>query len=497
MPSGYWSDPLAKVCAPPGTSSCRRACRAFERSKLGVISGVASSRRGARSVTLHDDSLVVRDACPVFRLPGSSRMGPGPDRDRVGPLPCRPRVDRGGAGTPSTAPRPRRPVAGATGGVARRQQVAVRVDRVIATTRHGGARHRHRGHDSRADETGSGRTTPRAARKRGERMTVRVGVNGFGRIGRNFWRAVAAQKAAGTSDIEIVGVNDIADNKTMAHLLKYDSILGRLPGDVVGDRRRDRGDGKGFKGLAVRRPGAAAVEGPGRRRGHRVDGLFTKREAAAKHLEAGAKKVIISAPASGEDLTVVIGVNDDKLDGSQTVISNASCTTNCLGPMAKVLDDSFGIERGLMTTVHAYTQDQNLQDGPHSDLRRARPPRSTSYRRPPAPPRRSDWCCLTSKASSTATHCACRSDRFGDRPHGRPPHRGKRRGDQRRNEGRCGRPTQGHPDATPKTRSSRATSSATPRRASSTPGSPKPSAARPRLSAGTTTSGATPTGWPI
>jgi glyceraldehyde 3-phosphate dehydrogenase len=205
-----------------------------------------------------------------------------------------------------------------------------------------------------------------------ENMTVRVGVNGFGRIGRNFWRAVAAQNAAGSTDIEIVGVNDITDNKTLAHLLKYDSILGRLPGDVSATDEEIVVDGKGFKGLAVRDPAQLPWKDLGVDVVIESTGLFTKRDAAAKHLEAGAKKVIISAPASGEDITVVMGVNDDKYDGSQDVISNASCTTNCLGPLAKVIDDLAGIERGLMTTIHAYTQDQNLQDGPHKDLRRAR-----------------------------------------------------------------------------------------------------------------------------
>ncbi|MEV6137572.1 type I glyceraldehyde-3-phosphate dehydrogenase [Nocardia sp. NPDC051990] len=205
-------------------------------------------------------------------------------------------------------------------------------------------------------------------------MTVRVGINGFGRIGRNFFRAVEAQKALGTTDIEIVAVNDLTDNATLATLLKYDSILGRLPqevsldGDdtiVVGEQR--------IKALAIKEGPSALPWGD-----LGVDvvvestGIFTDATKAKGHIAAGAKKVIISAPAKGEDLTVVMGVNDDKYDGSQSIISNASCTTNCLGPLAKVLNDSFGIERGLMTTIHAYTQDQNLQDGPHSDLRRAR-----------------------------------------------------------------------------------------------------------------------------
>ncbi|WP_433192553.1 type I glyceraldehyde-3-phosphate dehydrogenase [Nocardia sp. CA-107356] len=205
-------------------------------------------------------------------------------------------------------------------------------------------------------------------------MTVRVGINGFGRIGRNFFRAVEAQKALGTTDIEIVAVNDLTDNATLATLLKYDSILGRLPQDVSldGDDTIVVGEQR-IKALAIKEGPAALPWGD-----LGVDvvvestGIFTDATKAKGHIAAGAKKVIISAPAKGEDLTVVMGVNDDKYDGSQNIISNASCTTNCLGPLAKVLNDSFGIERGLMTTIHAYTQDQNLQDGPHSDLRRAR-----------------------------------------------------------------------------------------------------------------------------
>ncbi|MEV5647460.1 type I glyceraldehyde-3-phosphate dehydrogenase [Nocardia sp. NPDC052254] len=205
-------------------------------------------------------------------------------------------------------------------------------------------------------------------------MTVRVGINGFGRIGRNFFRAVEAQKALGTTDIEIVAVNDLTDNATLATLLKYDSILGRLPQDVSldGDDTIVVGDQR-IKALAIKEGPAALPWGD-----LGVDvvvestGIFTDATKAKGHLAAGAKKVIISAPAKGEDLTVVMGVNDGQYDGSQNIISNASCTTNCLGPLAKVLNDEFGIERGLMTTIHAYTQDQNLQDGPHSDLRRAR-----------------------------------------------------------------------------------------------------------------------------
>ena len=205
-------------------------------------------------------------------------------------------------------------------------------------------------------------------------MTVRVGVNGFGRIGRNFFRAVEAQKALGTTDIEIVAVNDLTDNATLAHLLKFDTILGRLPEDVSleGDDTIVVGDKK-IKALEVKEGPASIPWGD-----LGVDvvvestGIFTARDKAQGHLDAGAKKVIISAPASGEDITIVMGVNDDQYDGSQNIISNASCTTNCLGPMAKVLNDEFGIVQGLMTTIHAYTQDQNLQDGPHKDLRRAR-----------------------------------------------------------------------------------------------------------------------------
>ncbi|HEY6574477.1 MAG TPA: type I glyceraldehyde-3-phosphate dehydrogenase [Mycobacterium sp.] len=206
-------------------------------------------------------------------------------------------------------------------------------------------------------------------------MTVRVGVNGFGRIGRNFFRALDAQKALGNNtDIEIVAVNDLTDNATLAHLLKFDSILGRLPYDVSleGDDIIVVGDTK-IKALEVK---AGPAELPWGDLGVDVvvesTGIFTNATKAKGHLDAGAKKVVISAPATDPDITIVIGVNDDKYDGSQNIISNASCTTNCLGPLAKVLNDEFGIVKGLMTTIHAYTQDQNLQDGPHSDLRRAR-----------------------------------------------------------------------------------------------------------------------------
>ncbi|RSD17269.1 type I glyceraldehyde-3-phosphate dehydrogenase [Amycolatopsis eburnea] len=199
-------------------------------------------------------------------------------------------------------------------------------------------------------------------------MTVRVGVNGFGRIGRNFFRAV---KASG-HDIEVVAFNDLGDVATMAHLLKYDSILGRFPGEVSVSDEGIVVDGKTIKALAERDPANLPWGDLGVDVVVESTGFFTNADAAKAHIAGGAKKVIISAPAKGEDLTIVLGVNDDKYDGSQNIISNASCTTNCLGPLAKVLHDAFGIEQGLMTTVHAYTQDQNLQDAPHKDLRRAR-----------------------------------------------------------------------------------------------------------------------------
>ncbi len=200
-------------------------------------------------------------------------------------------------------------------------------------------------------------------------MSIRVGVNGFGRIGRNFWRAVAASG----KDIEIVAVNDLTDNATLAHLLKYDSILGRLPYEVKATSDEITVDGKAIKVFAERDPGKLPWGDLGVDVVVESTGLFTDANKARVHADNGAKKVIISAPAKNEDVTVVLGVNDGAYDpASHTVISNASCTTNCLAPMAKVLHDSFTIEKGLMTTIHAYTQDQNLQDGPHKDLRRAR-----------------------------------------------------------------------------------------------------------------------------
>jgi len=200
-------------------------------------------------------------------------------------------------------------------------------------------------------------------------MPVRVGINGFGRIGRNVFRAAQEQGA----DIEWVAVNDLTDNKTLAHLLKYDSILGPYPGTVELSDNGLMVDGKELRVLAERDPGALPWGDLGVDVVIESTGLFTDRENASKHLGGGAKKVVISAPAKGEDITVVLGVNFDQYDsGSHDVISNASCTTNCLAPFAKVVHDSIGITHGLMTTIHAYTADQRLQDMPHSDLRRAR-----------------------------------------------------------------------------------------------------------------------------
>ncbi|ETA00654.1 glyceraldehyde-3-phosphate dehydrogenase (NAD+) [Frankia sp. CcI6] len=201
-------------------------------------------------------------------------------------------------------------------------------------------------------------------------MATRVGVNGFGRIGRNFWRALAASNR---NDLEIVAVNDLTDNKTLAHLLKYDTTLGTLSAAVgVVDEGIRVGDTV-IKVLAERDPAALPWADLGVDVVIESTGRFAKAADAGKHLQAGAKKVIISAPAKDEDITVVIGVNDDAYDPARHhILSNASCTTNCVAPMAKVLDEAFGISQGLMTTIHAYTNDQVILDFPHSDLRRAR-----------------------------------------------------------------------------------------------------------------------------
>jgi glyceraldehyde 3-phosphate dehydrogenase len=200
-------------------------------------------------------------------------------------------------------------------------------------------------------------------------MALKAGINGFGRIGRNVFRAAHAKGA----DIDWVGVNDITDTKTLAHLLRYDSILGPFQGEVDYTDEALIVDGDELKVFSERDPAALPWGDAGADVVIESTGLFTKRDDAAKHLEAGAKKVIITAPATEPDVTLALGVNDDAYDpDSHDVISNASCTTNCLAPVAKVLNDAVGIERGIMTTIHAYTADQNLQDGPHKDLRRAR-----------------------------------------------------------------------------------------------------------------------------
>jgi len=200
-------------------------------------------------------------------------------------------------------------------------------------------------------------------------VTIRVGINGFGRIGRNFYRAILDSGA----DIEIVGVNDLTDNKTLAHLLKYDTVLGRFPLSISYDDNNIIVDGKPIRALAERNPADLPWAELGADIVIESTGFFTDATKAKAHIDAGAKKVIISAPASNEDGTFVVGVNHEQYDAAtQHIISNASCTTNCLAPVAKALNDAIGIERGLMTTIHAYTGDQNLQDGPHKDLRRAR-----------------------------------------------------------------------------------------------------------------------------
>jgi len=200
-------------------------------------------------------------------------------------------------------------------------------------------------------------------------MTVRVGINGFGRIGRNFFRAAKKRNA----DIDFVAVNDLGSVAAMAHLLKYDSVLGRLDYDIKVHKDGISVDGDVLKVLAVRDPKTLPWGDLGVDLVVESTGIFTDREKAAFHLEAGAPRVVVSAPSNGADATFVFGVNEDTYDPAKhTVVSNASCTTNCFVPMVKVLDDAFGVEKGLMTTVHAYTGDQSLVDGPHSDLRRAR-----------------------------------------------------------------------------------------------------------------------------
>ena len=200
-------------------------------------------------------------------------------------------------------------------------------------------------------------------------MSIRVGVNGFGRIGRNFWRAVAASG----KDIEIVAVNDLTDNASLAHLLKFDSILGRLDTEVTSTDTAIKVGDREIAAFAERDPASLKWADVGADVVIESTGFFTDGTKARAHVDGGAKKVIISAPASNEDITVVMGVNHEQYDANEhTVISNASCTTNCLAPMAKALHEEFGIVKGLMTTIHAYTADQNLQDNIHKDPRRAR-----------------------------------------------------------------------------------------------------------------------------
>ena len=274
-------------------------------------------------------------------------------------------------------------------------------------------------------------------------MTVRVGINGFGRIGRNFFRAIVASGA----DIEVVATNDLMDNKTLAHLLKYDSILGRFPGEVTYDETSIIVDGKAIRVFEERDPAAIDWAGVGADIIVESTGFFTDAQKAKAHIDGGAKKVIISAPAKNEDITIVMGVNHDLYDAAKhTVISNASCTTNCLAPMAKALNDEFGIVKGLMTTIHAYTQDQNLQDAPHKDLRRARAaalnivPTTTGAAKAVAlvlPE-------LKGKLDGYALRVPV-PDRLGHRPdlRGRPRDHG--RGGQRRGQGRRRGPAQGLP----------------------------------------------------
>ena len=290
---------------------------------------------------------------------------------------------------------------------------------------------------------------------------VKVGINGFGRIGRNLFRAAYEAGA----DLEFVAVNDITDVRTLAYLLKYDSILGRFPGEVAEGDGAIVVDGEPIKVLAERDPAALPWGDLGVDVVIESTGLFTKRDDAAKHLEAGAKKVIISAPATDPDITVALGVNfDSDYDPDvHNIISNASCTTNCLAPVAKVLHEAVGIERGLMTTIHAYTADQRLQDMPHKDLRRARAaalnliPASTGAAKAVGlvlPE-------LNGRLSGMAVRAPV-ADRLGRRPHlpGRTRHDASRRSTRPSARPPKGRSRESWP--TPRTRSSRRTSSRTP-----------------------------------
>ena len=204
-------------------------------------------------------------------------------------------------------------------------------------------------------------------------MPIKIGINGFGRIGRLVFRAILERQSAGQNDYDIVAVNDLTDAETLAHLFKYDSVHGVYPGEVRVDGGDLVVDGDRFKVFAERDPAQLPWGDLGAEVVVESTGVFRTRDEAALHLQGGAKKVVISAPAKGKvDATVVLGVNDDVITGDEEIVSNASCTTNCLAPMVKVLDEAFGVDRGFMTTIHAYTADQNIQDGPHRDLRRAR-----------------------------------------------------------------------------------------------------------------------------
>ena len=274
-------------------------------------------------------------------------------------------------------------------------------------------------------------------------MTVKVGINGFGRIGRNYFRALVASGA----DIDVVAVNDLTDNKSLAQLLKYDSILGRFPGEVTSDETALYVNGKEIKAFAERDPANLPWGELGVDIVIESTGFFTDAAKAKAHIDAGAKKVLISAPAKNEDITIVMGVNDDLYDpAAHNIISNASCTTNCLAPLAKALNDGIGIVKGLMTTIHAYTQDQNLQDAPHSDPRRARAaalnivPTTTGAAKAVAlvlPE-------LKGKLDGYALRVPV-PDGFRDRPHLRGLPRDHRRRDQRDRQGCSRGPAEGHP----------------------------------------------------
>ena len=323
-------------------------------------------------------------------------------------------------------------------------------------------------------------------------MTTRVGINGFGRIGRNFFRAALEQGA----DIEVVAVNDLTDNKTLAHLLKYDSILGRFNGEVSYDEDGITVNGKHIKVLAQRNPADLPWGDLGVEVVVESTGFFTDGEKAKAHLDGGAKKVVISAPAKNVDGTFVMGVNEGDYDNAtMNIVSNASCTTNCLAPLAKVLHENFGIERGIMTTIHSYTGDQRVLDAPHSDLRRARAaalnmiPTKTGAAQAvalvlPALKGKFDGLAVrvptpTGSLTDLTSSPRRRSPSTPSRPPSRPPPRVSSRAFS----------------STPRIRSSPPTSWATRTPRSSTPPRPRSSATSSRSSPGTTTSGATPTPW--